>query len=126
VTVKSETPPAAAEDPVAAKAKAESEAAKARELAEAEAAKAQAQEAKTKLKLIRVTSRRKLTIASPNSAWSVIEGANHFEGDVPKEVAEAYAKLIADKVIEVAWIDGTGKAHPWTAPKLPNDDGKQH
>jgi len=114
LATKSETP-AAAEDPVAAKAK-----------ADADAAAKDAQEAKAKLKLIKVTSTGKARIDSPNAAWSLVEGANHFEGDVPEEVARVYAKLIADKVITVEWIDGAGKPHPWTAPKLPIDDGKQH
>lgn len=110
MTAKSEAPPAApvAEDPVAAKAKAD------------------AQEARAKLKLLKVTSTRKQRIDSPNAAWSLAEGANHFEGDAPEDVAKVYAKLIADKVISVEWIDGAGKAHPWTPPKLPQDDGKQH
>src|SRR6478752_6231292 len=33
---------------------------------------------------------------------------------------------LADEVIKVERIDGEGKAHSWTAPKLPIDDGKQH
>jgi len=115
VATKCEAPPVAAEDPAAAKAK-----------ADAEAAAKEAQDAKTKLKLIKVTSADKRRIDSPNAAWSLVEGANHFEGDVPEEVAKVYAKLIADEVIKVERIDGEGKAHSWTAPKLPIDDGKQH
>lgn len=114
-TAKSEAPPAAAEDPVAAKAK-----------AEADAAAKEAREAATKLKLVKVTSTRKERFDPPHAAWSVVEGANHFEGEIPEEVGKAYAKLIADEVIKVEWLDGAGKAHPWTPPKIPLDDGKQH
>lgn len=114
MTTKSEAPPAAAEDPAAAKAK-----------AEAEAAEAQAKEARAKLKLIKVTATRKARIDAPHAAWSLNEGVNAFEGDVPEPVAIAYAKLIVDGVATVEWVDGIGKAHTWVAPKLPVDDGKQ-
>lgn len=77
-------------------------------------------------RLLKVTATRKARIDAPHVAWSLNEGANAFEGDVPEPVALAYAQLIADKLISVEWVDGAGKAQPWTAPKLPIDDGKQH
>jgi hypothetical protein len=103
------------------------EAAKVKADAAAKEAAAQAKEAYTKLKLFKVTSTEKRRIDTSNPAWSsLVEGANHFEGDVPEDAAKAYAKLIADGAIQVECLDGSGKSHTWTPPELPADDGKQH
>jgi hypothetical protein len=82
------------------------------------AAQAAASKAKAELKLIKVTSTRKQRIDSPNAGWSLAEGANAFEGEIPKAVAEVYAQLVKDKVITVQLIDGEGKSTDWT-PSAP-------
>lgn len=115
MTVKSEAP-SVVEDAATAKAK-----------AAAETAKAQAKEAAAKLKLLKVVATRKESLPSPHAAWSIVAGANHFEGEPPEPVALAYARLLASKVVtSVDTIDAAGAPTPWTAPTLPDDDGKQH
>jgi hypothetical protein len=88
-------------------------------------AERQAAEAAAKLKLWKVTSARPARIDSPNAAWSLVEGANHFEGELPESVALAYAKLKRDGVIKVSWLNGSGESQDWTPPELPVDDGIQ-
>jgi len=66
------------------------------------------------LKLLKVVSVGKASVPSPFAGWSLSEGANHFEGDVPAEVAERYKKLLDDGTIQkIELLDADGKAMPW-------------
>lgn len=78
----------------------------------------QAKEAAAKLKLFKVTSTRKEPVPRPNAGWSLAEGANHFEGEIPEAVQKLYAELVEQRVIVVEVLDATGTATAWE-PKKP-------
>jgi hypothetical protein len=78
----------------------------------ARASAEQATEAAESLLLVRVTSSRKLVMAQPHAAWSLAQGANHFEGELPEEVAAAYHELVENGLITVELIDAKGNAEP--------------
>lgn len=79
---------------------------------QAKASAKEATEAAKALKLIKVTSTQKLGIPSPHAGWSLAEGANHFEGEIPKPVVERYAELVEQGVITVEVMGADGKAKP--------------
>jgi len=68
------------------------------------------------LKLIKVTATRKVLVAPPFAGWSLNEGANGFEGDIPQDVADQYAELVEQNVIRVELLDSEGNATPWPLP----------
>lgn len=68
--------------------------------------------------MLKVTTSEKVQMAPPDQGWSLIPGANHFEGEFPEAVAKRLAELQSKGVVKVEslGIDGKATAFDFAAP----------
>lgn len=71
--------------------------------------------------MFKISASQKHVMPQPHAGWSLVPGSNHFEGEMPDQVAEHLHALQARGAVKVEVLNDKGESQPWDPSVEPAD-----